>query len=201
MRFEGVVTSWNEERGFGFIAADQGGEEIFVHIKTIVNRQGRPQAGQRVSFEIEPGPQGKKRAKNVLPLASVKPINARRDPPAQWGTATLFAIPAFILVYGVVTLLWHTPGWAALVYLVASVVTYGVYRWDKAASRQHRQRTPETVLHLLSLVGGWPGALLAQQIHRHKSTKAAFRSTFWLTVAVNVLAFLLLCWLWAGWLR
>jgi uncharacterized membrane protein YsdA (DUF1294 family)/cold shock CspA family protein len=198
MRFEGALISWDDARGFGFIAPDQGGDTIFVHIKTIVNRQGRPQIGQRYSFEIELGPQGKKRAKNVLPAQALRPIGSRRDSPAKWGTATLFVIPLFVLVYGVVTVLWRPPSWVALFYVVASVVTFLVYGLDKAAASAQRRRTPEIHLHALSMLGGWPGALLAQQFLRHKSAKAEFRASFWSTVGFNIAAFVLLCSPWAG---
>ena len=45
MRFEGVLSQWNDERGFGFIEPTQGGQEIFVHIKAFRQLAGRPQAG------------------------------------------------------------------------------------------------------------------------------------------------------------
>ena len=57
MRFEDTLKSWADDRGFGFIESDQGGAEVFFHIKTIVNLQGRPQVGQCCSFEVELGPQ------------------------------------------------------------------------------------------------------------------------------------------------
>ncbi len=196
MRFEGTLKSWNEERGFGFIQPDQGGDEVFVHIKAIVNREGRPQPGQRLSFEVELGPQGKKRAKSVLPVravASIKPRSGPKQSAAQWGGATLFAIPAFLVLYLVVTLLWRPSGYVALLYVAASLLTFVAYAADKAAAVRSAQRTPENVLHLLSLVGGWPGALIAQQVLRHKSSKAEFRALFWVTVVVNITAFALLC--------
>ncbi len=198
MRFEGALISWDDARGFGFIEPDQGGAQIFVHIKTIVNRQGRPQIGQRYSFEIELGPQGKKRAKNVLPAQALRPIGSRRDSQAQWGTATLFVIPLFVFVYGVVTVLWRPPSWVALFYVVASAVTFVVYRLDKAAASSQRRRTPEIHLHALSMLCGWPGALLAQQFLRHKSAKAEFRAAFWSTVGFNIAVFVLLCSPWVG---
>ena len=72
-----------------------------------------------------------------------------------------------------------------LLYMGASLVTYFMYFWDKSAARTGAWRTQEITLHLLSLLGGWPGALVAQQTLRHKSRKASFRAVFWLTVLVN----------------
>jgi len=57
---------------------------------------------------------------------------------------------------------------------------------DKPAASANAQRTPEITLHGLALAGGWPGALLAQQFLRHKSTKQEFRQTFWGTVLLNL---------------
>jgi uncharacterized membrane protein YsdA (DUF1294 family)/cold shock CspA family protein len=193
MRFEGTLKSWTDDRGFGFIESDQGGAEVFVHIKTIVNLQGRPQVGQRFSFEVELGPQGKKRAAKVLPLRQARPITRRQDSPTQWGTATLFAIPAFLVLYVLVAVWWRPPAVLALYYLIVSVVTFTVYAGDKAAAGRRDQRTPEKTLHLLSLAGGWPGALLAQQVLRHKSAKLEFRAAFWRTAGLNVVVFVLMC--------
>ena len=66
---------------------------------------------------------------------------------------------------------------------------------DKAAARQGRWRTPESTLHTLALVGGWPGALVAQRVFRHKTTKQPFRTIFWFTVVANCAA---LAWLLLG---
>ncbi|MBX3638291.1 MAG: cold shock and DUF1294 domain-containing protein [Rubrivivax sp.] len=196
MRFDGTIRSWNDERGFGFIAPAQGGDEIFVHVKAFRVRNGRPQAGQRVSFEVEPGPQGRKRAKDVEAVReqrpSRRPPGRRAESPAAWGTATLFAIPAFLLVCVVVGVVWRPPLAFAAVYLAASALAFGAYALDKWAAARGAWRTSEGTLHAIALAGGWPGALLAQQLLRHKSSKAAFRSTFWGTVVLNVAAFVLL---------
>ncbi|MBT2788285.1 MULTISPECIES: DUF1294 domain-containing protein [unclassified Halomonas] len=77
-------------------------------------------------------------------------------------------------------------------YAVMSVIAYITYAIDKKAAIKNRRRVSEKSLHLLGIVGGWPGALLAQQQLRHKTQKTAFQVTFWLTVVVN-----LVC---AGWL-
>ena len=194
MRFDGVIRSWNDERGFGFIEPVLGGQEIFVHISAFPRGAVRPAIGQRVSFEVALGPQGKKRARHVrLAAQPRRRAIARRRGAASRGAATLFAIPAFLVLYAVVDFLWRPPGWLALGYLVASVLAFLAYLLDKSAARRGAWRTSESTLHALALVGGWPGALLAQQLLRHKSTKAPFRAAFWATVLVNVVAFLLLC--------
>ena len=194
MRFEGKLKSWNDERGFGFIESTQGGQEIFVHVKAFKTRTGRPQINQALSFEVELGPQGKKRAKNVE-IARAAPIrqSARRESPARWGIATLFALPLFLIVFVIVSVLWRPPLWFAGVYLVISAFAFLAYAADKSAARRQTWRTPESTLHFLALAGGWPGALLAQQLLRHKSTKAEFRSVFWATVILNALGFVALC--------
>lgn len=194
MRFEGTLKTWNDDRGFGFIEPTQGGQEIFVHIKAFGPRVGRPQVHQVLSFEVELGPQGKKRAKNVEVVRRVVARNqVRRELPAQWGTATLFAIPSFAVLFLVIAILWKPPLALALAYPAASLVTFLAYAVDKSAARRGAWRTPESTLHLLAVAGGWPGALLAQQFLRHKSTKEEFRTLFWATVILNVGVLVVFC--------
>ena len=184
MRFEGHVKSWNNERGFGFIEVRQGGQPVFVHIKAFADRSAPPGIGQAITFEIEVGANGKKRAIAVQTLGA--PRRARNNSPAQWGTARLFALPGFFLIYLVTDILWRVPGWVAVCYLVLSVVCFVFYAIDKSAATAGRRRTPEATLLLLGCAGGWPGAILAQQLLRHKSNKAAFQSVFGASVMVNV---------------
>ena len=83
--------------------------------------------------------------------------------------------------------LWKLPFWVAGIYVGASVVTFIAYAIDKSAAVRGNWRTPESTLHLLSLSGGWPGALLAQQLLRHKSSKREFRLVFWGTFTLNII--------------
>ena len=117
---------------------------------------------------------------------------ARTETPAQWGTWSFLAIPAFVFLYGVVSLLWNPPLLLALIYVLLSVLTYFTYAMDKSAAKKGAWRTSESTLHWLSLLGGWPGALVGQHMLRHKSAKAPFRFVFWITVFLNVALFLLL---------
>lgn len=63
---------------------------------------------------------------------------------------------------------------AAIVYLLVSLATMIVYWRDKWAAERGRTRTRERTLHMLALFGGWPGALLAQQVFKHKRAKTGF---------------------------
>lgn len=196
MRFEGTVKSWNDERAFGFIEAAQGGEDIFVHITAFSAHGQRPQLQQRVSFEVARNREGKKRAKNVLPVGPARPARTTRRRPgnagADWGGASLFAIPAFVAVYFTVAGMWRVPNAVGLAYLALTVICFIFYAADKSAARSGGWRTKESTLLLIGLVGGWPGGLLAQQFLRHKSVKPSFRAAFWATVVLNVVGFVVL---------
>ena len=193
MRIDGTLKSWNDDRGFGFIQPTLGGQEIFVHIKAFEIRLGRPQIGQRLTFEIEMGTEGKKRAKRVQPVQVARPASRKRnDSPAQWGGASYFAIPAFLFVFLIVAILWRVPNWVAGLYFAASVVCFVTYVIDKSAAKAGRRRVSEDTLIFLGFACGWPGAIIAQQVLRHKSNKASFRSAFWGSVVLNVLGFLVL---------
>lgn len=92
------------------------------------------------------------------------------------------------------------PAWQVLVatlgcYLGMSALTFAVYAIDKAAARRHAWRVPESTLHLLALLGGWPGAVLAQQALRHKTRKQPFRRIFWATVVGNCIGVVGIAWL------
>ena len=79
----------------------------------------------------------------------------------------------------------HLPPAVPVVYLVASVVAFLLYGLDKAAARGGRRRTSERALHVLGIIGGWPGALIAQAVFRHKSQKPQFQAIFRTTVLLN----------------
>jgi uncharacterized membrane protein YsdA (DUF1294 family) len=77
------------------------------------------------------------------------------------------------------------PAFVLWAYVGAGVVAFVAYAADKSAAAGGRRRVPESTLHVLAGLGGWPGALVAQQIFRHKTRKAAFQVVFWLTVAAH----------------
>lgn len=72
-----------------------------------------------------------------------------------------------------------------LLYLAFSLLTFAFYWHDKRSALRGERRIPEKTLHLLELFGGWPGALLAQQVFRHKTRKWSFQLLFWLIVLLH----------------
>ncbi|MCG8291532.1 MULTISPECIES: DUF1294 domain-containing protein [Pseudomonas] len=70
--------------------------------------------------------------------------------------------------------------WVPLaLYPVVSLISLLLYWQDKQQARTQAWRTPEKVLHASELLGGWPGALLAQQLFRHKTRKVSYQAVFW----------------------
>lgn len=77
-------------------------------------------------------------------------------------------------------------------YFFFSAVAFALYGYDKFAARTAKRRVPEKSLHTVAIIGGWPGALIAQRVLRHKTVKQPFQSIFLVTVALNCLAMFLL---------
>ena len=169
----------------------QGGQEIFAHITDFPSGSGRPVVGQGLSFEVRPGPNGKKRPHGIQFPARPKkrPTSPKGEVPARWTLPRLLVTPLFAALWLYVASRWGVRPQLALVYAALSAVTFFADVFDKAAARAGRWRTSESTLHTLGLAGGWPGALVAQQVLRHKTAKAQFVAAFWITVALNMAAF------------
>lgn len=202
MRSTGKLVQWDDAKGYGFIAPDEGGAKLFVHIKAFAPRPARPVVGERLSFVVGSDAHGKRRALQVQGLAPKAAAPAPRGG-ADHGSQ-LWLIPAFASLVLASHLLWGLPHalWGA--YLAMSLASFIVYFGDKrAAVKGDAWRVPERNLHLLALACGWPGALLAQHMLKHKRSKREFQRLFWLTVLLNVAGFVLVFtplgrWLWQG---
>lgn len=81
------------------------------------------------------------------------------------------------------------------IYAGMSPITILAYGWDKRRAVSLGRRIPERTLHLLELFGGWPAALAAQHLVRHKNRKLQYQVTFWAIVGVHVLFWLRGFWL------
>jgi uncharacterized membrane protein YsdA (DUF1294 family) len=72
------------------------------------------------------------------------------------------------------------------IYLVMSLVTFLAYARDKTKAINNEWRTKESTLHLLELLGGWPGALITQKMIRHKNKKLSFQVAFWMIASIHL---------------
>ena len=191
MRFEGQLKSWNAARGFGFIEPALGGQEIFLHISAVPTAFRPPRIGQAFTFEVELNRDRKKRATNLGVLVPLRTAErASRTRSVGLSPASFIAIPLFLAIFVAVAALWRVSVWVGLGYLALSVAAVIAYAADKSAAQAGAWRSSEQSLLLLGLVGGWPGAIVAQQIFRHKTRKASFQSAFWGTVFLNVTGFI-----------
>jgi uncharacterized membrane protein YsdA (DUF1294 family)/cold shock CspA family protein len=186
MRSKGRITSWNDEKGFGFITPLAGGKRVFIHIKAFSNSNRRPDVNQLVTYALSNDKQGRPCAANPTLAGDRLPEKEKR----KNGSLSTIGAAFFLVIVGASVLTAKIPPLILALYIVGSLFTFIVYAVDKSAAKKGVRRTPENTLHLLSLVGGWPGALIAQQKLRHKSKKQSFRSVFWATVFLNCGAFI-----------
>lgn len=180
----GIISNWNEEKGFGFITPNPGGKTIFFHINGYSYRHKRPFKDLKVQYYHSTDQKGRVCAINVTPLKGHK--NNDRELRQKFFSLVLFSAFSFVLFYLLQSKL--IPIELVCLYAIMSIFAFIFYAKDKNAAEIGKWRTSEGTLHTLSLLGGWPGAKIAQSFLRHKSKKLFFRITYWITVAVNCFA-------------
>ena len=156
MRYQGRITTWKDDQGFGFITPNGGGEPVFLHIKTFSNRQRRPVGNEIVTYELTVDERRRPRAISVA-FVGERRIE-RSTGGSGWGP-TAFVTLFLAFVVGAV-FIGKLPLAVLGIYFAASVVAFVAYAFDKSAAEKDRWRTQESTLHLFGLLGGWPGALL-----------------------------------------
>ncbi len=223
MERRGLLRSWNDDKGFGFIQPEQGGAELFAHISAMRGER-RPVVGDQVAYVLGKDSRGRACAEHIR-LAGVLSLDRpaiRRKPPAQRppaaapkkskipkrgsrpsdGGAIQHLGPKLLILLALCCLpvlgamqLWLQAGfgWLLLVYPLVSLISFLQYWQDKAHALRGRWRTPENVLHVTELLGGWPGGLVAQQCFRHKTRKVSYQLVFWAIIALHQA-------LWIDWL-
>ena len=177
----GKITSWNDEKGFGFITPNSGGKSVFFHIKGFSKGYKRPIQGLSVIYSISKDSRGRLYATHVLPKKGHKEVTKA----GKQKVLSIFISIAFLSIVIGLVLLDKLPVIILVFYITISALTFGLYARDKSAAQTGKWRTAESTLHLFSLVGGWPGAAIAQSQLRHKSKKISFRIVYWFTVIIN----------------
>lgn len=187
-RNSGVVANWHDDRGFGFIKPADGGQDLFLHIKAFQNREERPRDGMTVTYDSHLNREGQLRAEHVVVVGDTW---SHAPAARRVGTQVIgyLAVACFALIMILEVGFWGMPAWVFAIYGGVSIVSFALYWQDKRAAIAGIWRVPEEQLHLLGLVGGWPGGIVAQNLFRHKTQKEKFARNFWYTVALNVLIF------------
>lgn len=192
---QGRVQQWDAAKGLGFVQADAGGPRLLLRRADLSGRLRTrpPEPGEPVRF-VAQGQGSERRAVRVSTLLAppgAAPSPAARPPGPD--SARLLVVPAFALVLAAIHLAWPLPRAVTLAYGALSMALFIVYGLDKWAARRGSARVRESALHLLALLGGWPGALLGQHIFRHKTAQPRFLRITWVMVVLNLLLLVGLC--------
>ncbi|MCX5870040.1 MAG: cold shock and DUF1294 domain-containing protein [Deltaproteobacteria bacterium] len=181
MRYQGKIITWKDEKGFGFIRPDSGGNQVFVHVRSFTNGQRRPVVNDIVTYELKTDAKGRPQAGSVVFLGE----RVSSAISFVYRNGSLIVTAVFLAFVAVSVFTGKLPIVILWLYLTASAVTFVVYAFDKSAAKNDRWRTQECTLHFFALIGGWPCALSAQRLLRHKSKKQTFQIVFWVTVVLN----------------
>jgi uncharacterized membrane protein YsdA (DUF1294 family)/cold shock CspA family protein len=204
MQLTGTVVFWRDDKGFGFVLCEQTGQKLFFHIRDNAKPDVRPHHGAALQFALAQDKQGRDiaapwRLAATLTAPSAK-LQHKVSGAAEIERANQIALLFRVSFLGAVIiallfgrLLYVLP----LLYVEASLFTYWLYRADKeAAIARHGNRLAEESLQLFSLIGGWPGAYIAQQQLAHKRSKQSFRREFGFVILGNAV---LVIWLLSPW--
>ena len=192
MRLKGKVIKWDETKAFGFIAPNSGGDHVFIHKTAFYNRQRTPQINEVITFSIAQDKQGRYCASDATFSGEKLKKKQQKKQTKNVNKFSIYLSVIFLCFLITAFMMNYIPQNLLLGYLGLSLVTFIAYAFDKSKAQRNEWRTQESTLHLFAVIGGWPGAAIAQQTLRHKSQKREFRITFWFTVILNCLG---LAWL------
>lgn len=178
MRYQGKITEWNDDRGFGFVTTNGTGERHFFHISELQGSTLRPEAGKAVTYEITT-PAGKKPCAARVRYPGTTQPAPKPTKGRPWGwmpdgviAGAQVAFPVWLVASG------KLPAMILVLICAMSLIAFVMYNIDKRRAERDEWRIPEGNLQLVGLAGGWLGALSAQRLFRHKSSKPPYVHMF-----------------------
>jgi uncharacterized membrane protein YsdA (DUF1294 family)/cold shock CspA family protein len=184
---EGTLVFWNDDKGFGFVRPVAGGDDYFVHISVFDKRlTRRPEIADRVFYREATDTPGKKRLSYAVikgaDLENKRIIKGILTKPRSPYVNFLIILPLLLSSY----LIWLGNNPLPFIsYVFLSILTIILYGYDKQHAITGQWRIPEIYMHVLELMGGWPGALMGQNDFSHKTRKSAYRRRLWLIIALH----------------
>lgn len=198
MRDQGRLVEWLDDKGYGFIQPnDESKGRVFLHIKDFTQKGPRPIVGCALEYVVQLDGQGRYKAKQVTYLKASQTVSKSTRPAKKsnaQSTSKLQPMQILCVVYIVALAILSVSGFlngmVLLFVSIINVMTYWFYAQDKESAQNGQRRVPENTLHVLSFLGGWPAAWLAQQRLRHKTQKQPFRKIYFCTIFFNILLIL-----------
>ncbi|AYO52961.1 MULTISPECIES: DUF1294 domain-containing protein [Acinetobacter] len=198
MRDQGRLVEWLDDKGYGFIQPnDESKGRVFLHIKDFAQKGPRPIVGCALEYVVQLDGQGRYKAKQVTYLKASQTVSKSTRPAKKsnaQSTSKLQPMQILCVVYIVALAILSVSGFlngmVLLFVSIINVMTYWFYAQDKESAQNGQRRVPENTLHVLSFLGGWPAAWLAQQRLRHKTQKQPFRKIYFCTIFFNILLIL-----------
>lgn len=198
---KGKLTTWKDDKGFGFIRSSDGSQDVFLHITALKQTNHRPQVGDVICYQLTVDKDGRIHACNAfiegvvskpMPITSYKAIKKETFKPKAKSSLILEVLllsllPGLGAMHFALTTFNPIP---LILYPVMSFITFTLYADDKSRAKQGRWRVSEKTLHLCEFMGGWLGAFIAQRRLRHKSSKVSYQIVFWVIVAIHIIFWL-----------
>lgn len=171
----GKLIRWDDAKGYGFIRPDKGGDDRFLHARALPHFQRRPRENDLIAYETEMDSKGRPKAVKAKIIGRVWSLFTK-----IW-VASIIVFTAYAICVFTQLVRFHP----LAIYALMSILTVQQYSIDKSAAQAGKGRTSEANLHFFELAGGWPGALFAQYLYRHKYRKLSYQITFWLIVLLH----------------
>ena len=196
MKKKGKIHHWNTSRGMGLIRSPKSGDDIFFHIKDY-RGSASPREGETVWFDEITSRFTRPRAVEVSTVSGNAAVHSHRPRRYIGRKSSTDSFGLLVLLWAILGGwgVWNNrlPVMALVAMLGVNLLTIMAYARDPLGASPGRWRIPESVLHLLSVFGGWPGAGLAQTILQFRSRMPTFKTRYWGTVTLHFA--LLLGWL------
>lgn len=195
---EGKIKTWKEDKGFGFIYPNNGGKDVFIHIRDLKHSNYKPRQGDCVCYQTVTDANGKTRAydafiKGVELTETYRKKTFKNLRPQQknnreylFGTIPILMLAAIPFIFSIILIIQHRNFIPFFAYLLSSLLIFFIYAIDKTKAHKNEWRVSEKTLHILEFLGGWPGALITQRAIRHKNKKTSFQIVFRLIIAIHL---------------